>query len=58
MVAALKGADIVITSGFGERAEAEMRARGMQPYLKEGPVEDAIRCAVSDLFERRAQVFE
>jgi len=58
MVAALKGVDIVITSGFGERAEAEMRARGMQPYLKEGSVEDAIRCAVSDLFERRAQVFE
>jgi nitrogen fixation protein NifB len=58
MVAALIGSDIVLTSGFGERAEAEIRARGMHPYKKEGPLEEAVLCAVRDLFEKRAEIFE
>jgi nitrogen fixation protein NifB len=58
MVAALVGSDIILTSGFGERAEAEIRARGMHPYRKDGPLEEAVRCAVADLFEQRSRVFE
>lgn len=58
MVSALIGSDIILTSGFGERAEAEIRARGMSPYIKEGLVNDAIRCAVTDLFEQRSLIFE
>jgi nitrogen fixation protein NifB len=58
MVGALVGSDIVLTSGFGERAEAEIRARGMHPYRGEGPLEQAVLCAVRDLFEKRAEVFE
>ncbi|KAF5053060.1 FeMo cofactor biosynthesis protein NifB [anaerobic digester metagenome] len=58
MVAALAGSDIVLTSGFGERAETEIRARGMHPYKGEGELEQAVLCAVRDLFEKRAEVFE
>ena len=58
MVSVLSGSDIVLTSGFGERAEAEIVAKGMHPYRKEGSIDGAIRCAVTDLFEQRAKVFE
>jgi predicted Fe-Mo cluster-binding NifX family protein len=58
MVTALAGSDIVLTSGFGERAETEIRARGMHPYKGEGELEQAVLCAVRDLFEKRAEVFE
>ncbi len=58
MVSALIGSDIVLTSGFGDKADAEIRARGMRPYKKEGPLDEAVLCAVRDLFEERAKVFE
>jgi nitrogen fixation protein NifB len=58
MVAALAGSDIILTSGFGERAETEIRARGMHPYKGEGPLVQAVLCAVRDLFQERAGVFE
>ncbi|HRR67195.1 MAG TPA: nitrogenase cofactor biosynthesis protein NifB [Methanomassiliicoccales archaeon] len=58
MVAALKGVDVVLASGFGERAEAEIRARGIYPYKREGALEEAVLCAVRELFEERAMVFE
>ncbi|HSA35528.1 MAG TPA: nitrogenase cofactor biosynthesis protein NifB [Methanomassiliicoccales archaeon] len=58
MVSALIGSDIVLTSGFGDKADAEIRARGMRPYKKDGPLDEAVLCAVRDLFEERAKVFE
>ncbi|HNX47450.1 MAG TPA: nitrogenase cofactor biosynthesis protein NifB [Methanomassiliicoccales archaeon] len=58
MVSALIGSDIVLTSGFGVKADAEIRARGMRPYKKDGPLDEAVLCAVRDLFEERAKVFE
>ncbi len=58
MVASLAGSDIVLTSGFGERAEAEIRARGMHPYQSEGELEQAVLSSVRDLFEKRAELFE
>jgi hypothetical protein len=58
MVSALIGSDIILTSGFGERAEVEIRARGMYPFQKEGPLEETVRCAVTDLFEHRSRIFE
>lgn len=58
MVTALAGSDIILASGFGQRAEAEIRARGMHPYKGEGELEQAVLCAVRDLFEQRAEVFE
>ena len=58
MVKSLKGADIILTSGFGDKAISEIMARGMYPFKKEGPIDDSIRCAVNDLFEKRASIFE
>lgn len=58
MVSSLSGADIVLASDFGERAEEELLARGIRPYRHRGKVEDAIRCAVNDLFQTRARMFE
>jgi nitrogen fixation protein NifB len=57
MVTTLKGADIVLTSGFGDKAISEIMARGIHPFKKEGPIDDAIRCAITDLFEKRAGIF-
>ncbi len=58
MVSALSGMDIVLASSFGERAEMELLSRGIKPYHHDGTVEDAIRCAVADLFHSRAMMFE
>jgi len=58
MVSDLSGVDIVLASEFGEKAEMELMARGVRPYRHEGKVEDAIRCAVADLFHTRAMMFE
>ncbi len=30
----------------------------MHPYKSQGPLEQAVLCAVRDLFEKRAEVFE
>lgn len=58
MVTDLTGMDIVLASEFGEKAEMELMAKGIRPYRHEGKVEDAIRCAVADLFHIRANTFE
>jgi nitrogen fixation protein NifB len=58
MVADLAGVDIVLASEFGEKAETELMARGAKPYRHDGKVEDAIRCAIADLFHTRAMMFE
>ncbi len=58
MVSALSGTDIVLAKEFGERAEMELLSGGIKPYRHDGEVEDAIRCAVTDLFHSRAMIFE
>jgi nitrogen fixation protein NifB len=58
MVAALSGADIVLATEFGERAEMELMARGIKPYRHDGKVDDAIHCSGADLFHTRAMMFE
>jgi len=58
MVSALSDIDIVLASEFGDKAEMELMARGVRPYRHDGNVDDAIRCAVADLFHSRAMMFE
>jgi predicted Fe-Mo cluster-binding NifX family protein len=58
MVSALSGTDIVLASDFGEKAEMELLASGIRPFRHDGKVEDAVRCAVEDLFQTRSMIFE
>jgi len=58
MASSLTGFDIVIASGFGHRALAELRRAGVLAFRDGGDVETAIRRAVDCLFEERAAMFE